>query len=190
MAARVFAAVDIGASGGRVIAGVVDANAAGPTVALHTVHRFPNGMREADGHLRWDIGGLYDEVRHGLRTLGREFPTVESIGIDTWAVDYGLLDAGGSLLADPVAYRDTRTDAAVGRVHDLVDADELYEINGLQHLPFSTLYQLDAERRGPIWDARGTRPAPARPARLLAHRQYAHRVHERIDHRARRRTSA
>ena len=152
MAARVFAAVDIGASGGRVIAGVVDANAAGPTVALHTVHRFPNGMREADGHLRWDIGGLYDEVRHGLRTLGREFPTVESIGIDTWAVDYGLLDAGGSLLADPIAYRDTRTDAAVGRVHDLVDADELYEINGLQHLPFSTLYQLDAERRGQIWE--------------------------------------
>ena len=157
MAARVFAAVDIGASGGRVIAGVVDANAAGrahtgPTVALHTVHRFPNGMREADGHLRWDIGGLYDEVRLGLRTLGREFPTVESIGIDTWAVDYGLIDAGGSLLADPIAYRDTRTDAAVGRVHELVDADALYEINGLQHLPFSTLYQLDAERHGPNWD--------------------------------------
>ena len=150
MAARVFAAVDIGASGGRVIAGVVDAN--GPTVTLHTVHRFANGMHEADGHLRWDIGGLYVEVRRGLRALGREFPAVESIGIDTWAVDYALLDAGGSLLADPIAYRDTRTDAAVGRVHELVGADELYEINGLQLLPFTTLYQLDAERRGPIWE--------------------------------------
>ncbi len=153
MAARVFAAVDIGASGGRVIAGVVDANSDGPTVALHTVHRFANGMHEADGHLRWDIGGLYVEVRRGLRALGREFPAVESIGIDTWAVDYALLDAGGSLLADPIAYRDTRTDAAVGRVHELVDADELYEINGLQHLPFTTLYQLDAERGSPIWES-------------------------------------
>jgi len=152
MAARSFAAVDIGASGGRVIAGVVDANVAGPTVTLHTVHRFPNGMHEDGGHLRWDIGGLYYEVHCGLRTLAREFPNVESIGIDTWAVDYGLLDADGTLLADPIAYRDTRTDAAVSRVHELVGADELYEINGLQHLPFTTLYQLDAEQRGPIWE--------------------------------------
>ena len=152
MAARVFAAVDIGASGGRVIAGVVDRSATGPTVVLHTVHRFDNGMREADGHLRWDIGRLYDEVRRGLRTLGREFPTVESIGIDTWAVDYGLVDADGTLLADPIAYRDSRTDAAVGRVHELVGADELYDINGLQHLPFTTLYQLNAEREGPRWE--------------------------------------
>ena len=156
-------------------------------MTLHTVHRFANGMHEADGHLRWDIGGLYVEVRRGLRMLGREFPSVESIGIDTWAVDYALLDAGGTLLADPIAYRDTRTDAAVGRVHELVGADELYEINGLQHLPFTTLYQLDAERRGPIWERAAHAAAPPRPARLLAHGHDAHRVHERIDHRARRR---
>ena len=97
-------------------------------------------------------GRLYDEVRRGLRTLGREFPTVESIGIDTWAVDYGLVDADGTLLADPIAYRDSRTDAAVGRVHELVGVDELYDINGLQHLPFTTLYQLNAEREGPLWE--------------------------------------
>jgi rhamnulokinase len=156
MAARVFAAVDIGASGGRVIAGVVDVDgrhaASRRAVTLHTVHRFANGMHDADGHLRWDIGGLYYEVHRGLRMLGREFPHVESIGIDTWAVDYALLDAGGTLLADPIAYRDTRTDRAVDRVHERIGADELYEINGLQHLPFTTLYQLDAEQRGPIWE--------------------------------------
>jgi rhamnulokinase len=148
MTASVFGAIDIGASGGRVMAGVVD----GEQTTLHTVHRFPNGVASRDGHLRWNLTGLFAEVLTGLRALARDFPVVESIGIDTWAVDYGLLDADGRLLAEPISYRDARTDRAVPRVHDLVSRDALYAVNGLQFLPFNTLYQLEAERHSPAWD--------------------------------------
>ncbi|MFP5283874.1 MAG: rhamnulokinase [Actinomycetes bacterium] len=136
-----FAAVDIGASSGRVVAGWWT----GSTVELEVVHRFPNGAREIDGHLRWDATGLYAEVLVGLRKLASRFGTVASVGIDTWAVDYGLLDAGGELLAEPIAYRDSRTAAGVAAVHALIDPERLYAINGLQFLPFNTLYQLAAE---------------------------------------------
>lgn len=151
-ASRVFGAVDIGASSGRVIAGEVTTDADGNShVALHTVHRFPNGIHEADGHLRWNIGALYEAVLTGLGALVRDFPHVESIGIDTWAVDYALLDADGEMLADPIAYRDSRTEAVIESVHAKVAADELYRINGLQHLPFTTLYQLAAEQSSASW---------------------------------------
>ncbi|MEV8439561.1 rhamnulokinase family protein [Actinosynnema sp. NPDC051121] len=146
--ARVFGAVDIGASGGRVVAGVV----AGGRTTLHVVHRFPNGVVSRDGHLRWDFTGLYREVLTGLRALAAAFPEVVSIGIDTWAVDYGLLGEDGTLLAEPVAYRDGRTAEAVERVHARVSPEALYEVNGLQFLPFTTLYQLEAERSSPLWE--------------------------------------
>ena len=137
MAGRVFAAVDIGASGGRVMAGTVD----GDHVRLDAVHRFPNGVVERDGHLRWDFEALHAEVVTGLAKVAE----AESIGIDTWGVDYGLLDEDGNLLADPIAYRDDRTEKVIDHVHRLVPPTELYEINGLQFLPFNTLYQLAAE---------------------------------------------
>ncbi|GAB2979331.1 rhamnulokinase [Saccharothrix stipae] len=144
----VFGAIDIGASGGRVVAGVV----AGGRTTLHVVHRFPNGVVTRDGHLRWDFTGLYREVVVGLRALASGFPEVVSIGIDTWAVDYGLLGEDGALLAEPVSYRDGRTAEAVERVHARVAPEALYAINGLQFLPFTTLYQLEAERASPRWD--------------------------------------
>jgi rhamnulokinase len=140
----VFAAVDLGASGGRVMAGVMD----GGAVRLDAVHRFPNGVVERDGHLRWDLDRLLDEVRIGLARI----PEATTIGIDTWGVDYGLLDDDGKLLAEPTAYRDDRTGEVVDDVHALIGPDELFAINGLQFLPFSTLYQLAAERHGPLWD--------------------------------------
>ncbi|WP_117000942.1 rhamnulokinase [Desertimonas flava] len=136
----VFAAVDIGASGGRVMAGTV----ADGRVTLEAMHRFPNGARQADGdpHLRWDFEALSRGVSDGLAKV----PGAASIGIDTWAVDYGLLDADGALLADPISYRDDRTAPAIDRVHALIPPDELYRRNGLQFLPFNTIYQLVAER--------------------------------------------
>jgi rhamnulokinase len=145
---KVFGAVDIGASGGRVVAGVV----ADGRVTLHVVHRFPNGVALRDGHLRWDFTGLYREVLTGLRALAAGFGEVVSLGIDTWAVDYGLLAEDGTLLAEPVAYRDGRTADAVKRVHERVSPEALYAVNGLQFLPFTTLYQLEAERSSPLWD--------------------------------------
>ena len=135
----VFAAVDVGASGGRVMAGLVD----GDTVRVEPVHRFPNGVEEVDGHLRWNLTRIFDEVRAGLARIDE----VTSIGIDTWGVDYGLLDGSGALLAEPIAYRDDRTAKVTDEVHAVVSAEELYAITGIQHLPFNTIYQLAAEDR-------------------------------------------
>jgi rhamnulokinase len=147
MSGRVFAAVDLGASSGRVMAGVVD----GGEVALHAVHRFPNSAREVDGRLRWDFTGLYLEVLTGLARLAHDFPQVESIGIDTWGVDYGLLDGDGVLLAEPVAYRDGRAAAVMDDVHARIGPEEVFRINGLQILPITTLYQLAAEQQDALW---------------------------------------
>src|SRR6185369_13926125 len=119
--------------------------------ALHEVHRFPHGACAADGHLRWDLDRLLGEVLEGLRLLALEFPQVESIGIDTWGVDYGRLGSDGELLAQPIAYRDDRTTSVIDAVHDRVGPDDLYAINGLQFLPFTTIYQLEAERRSGGW---------------------------------------
>jgi rhamnulokinase len=144
---RVFAAVDVGASGGRVIAGVIDRE----TVRLDPVHRFPNGAREIDGHLRWNIAQLYEEVLTGLKRLREKYPQLESIGIDTWGVDYGLLDADGRLIAEPIAYRDGRTSDVIDGVHGIVSPEELFSISGLQFLPFNTIYQLTAEMHETLW---------------------------------------
>ncbi|MEN3271480.1 MAG: rhamnulokinase [Actinomycetota bacterium] len=140
----VVAAVDIGASGGRVMRGMID----GDCVTLEPVHRFDNGVVERDGHLRWDLAELERHVRLGLERV----PEAASIGIDTWGVDYGVLDDDGDLLADPIAYRDGRTAAVIDDVHAAISPDELYAITGIQHLPFNTIYQLAAERSGPLWN--------------------------------------
>ena len=133
-----LAAVDLGATSGRVMVGTV-----GPGVLrLEEVHRFPNGPEPAeDGSLHWDVDRLHREVLVGLRAAG----PVDAVGIDAWAVDYGLLDADGRLLGAPFCYRDDRTDGVPQRVSAAVSDEELYEITGLQHLPFNTVYQLLAE---------------------------------------------
>ncbi|MGH3161327.1 MAG: rhamnulokinase, partial [Streptosporangiaceae bacterium] len=99
------AAVDLGASGGRVMAGQVSDS----DIALHEVHRFPNEPVAAGGTLYWDILRLYADVRRGLELAARQFP-LASAGIDGWGVDYGLLDEAGALLGNPVHYRDARTE--------------------------------------------------------------------------------
>ena len=147
MSQRVFAAVDLGASSGRVIAGIVD----GEQVTLELMHRFPNSTQQLDGNLRWNLSGLYEEILLGLAALGDRYPQVESIGIDTWGVDYGLLDSRGALLGEPIAYRDERTAAVVDEVHERVSPAELYGITGIQFLPLNTIYQLAAEQHGPLW---------------------------------------
>lgn len=140
-APRAFAAVDIGASSGRVIVGRVTAR----SVGLEEVHRFPNLPVRIGGTLHWDVLALYRGVLEGLRAAGR----VTSVGIDTWAVDYGLLAADGSLLGNPVHYRDARTEGVPERVWRTVPQAELYAATGVQHAPFNTLYQLAAARKTP-----------------------------------------
>ncbi|MFD9604425.1 rhamnulokinase family protein [Streptomyces sp. NPDC059970] len=147
----VFAAVDLGATSGRVIAG-----RAGPgKLVLTEAHRFPNTpVRLPDG-LRWDVLALYQGMLDGLRTAARSGP-IASVGIDTWAVDYGLLDADGALLGLPFHYRDSRNGQAVEQVLAECGAQELYSVSGLQHLPFNTVFQLAAHQASAHWGAART----------------------------------
>ncbi|MFI5972223.1 rhamnulokinase family protein [Streptomyces sp. NPDC051452] len=112
------------------------------SVVLREVHRFPNRPVRVPEGLRWDVLGLYGAVLDGLRAAG----PVDSVGIDGWAVDHGLLDADGALLGNPVHYRDARTDGVAERVWANVPAAELYAATGVQYAPFNTLYQLAAAR--------------------------------------------
>ena len=138
MTAQAFAAVDLGASGGRVIRGLI-----GPDrIELSDVHRFPNVPVTARGALRWDFAALERGTREGLRLAG----PLSGIGIDTWAVDYGLLDADGRLLEDPVHYRDGRTEGVPEQVFEQIAASRLYRLTGIQHQPFNTVHQLYAAR--------------------------------------------
>ncbi|MFC8305959.1 rhamnulokinase family protein [Streptomyces olivaceus] len=137
-AAKSYAAVDLGASSGRVMVGRV-----GPgRLELTEAHRFTNRPVRTPEGLRWDILSLYAGVLDGLRAAGR----VDSVGVDSWAVDYGLLDADGALLGNPVHYRDPRTEGVAEKVWDTLPAQELYAATGLQYAPFNTLYQLVAAR--------------------------------------------
>lgn len=136
-----FAAADLGATSGRVMVGRV-----GPAhLDLSEAHRFPNRPVLAGGSLHWDVLSLYQGVLDGLREAARS-GGVTSVGVDSWAVDYGLLDADGRLLGNPHHYRDSRTQDAAPRVWDAVPAKELYRVTGLQHLPFNTVFQLGAAR--------------------------------------------
>lgn len=137
-AVRSYAAVDLGASSGRVMVGRVGRD----ELALAEAHRFPNRPVRLPEGLRWDVLGLYAGVLDGLRASGR----VDSVGIDSWAVDYGLLDAGGALLGNPVHYRDGRTEGVAETLWATVPPAELYAATGLQYAPFNTLHQLAAAR--------------------------------------------
>lgn len=139
-----YAAVDIGASSGRVVIGWV--NAAG-TIELSEVHRFDNIQKRIDGHDCWDIEMLFAETVRGLaaaRTAGFEPKTV---GIDTWGVDFVLLDAQKNLVGSAVAYRDERTQGIYPLADTIMDPDRVYHCTGIQRQPFNTLYQLLALRR-------------------------------------------
>ena len=138
-----LAAVDLGASSGRVVLGRI-----GPdTLELTEVSRFRNGPVPLPDGLYWDALGLYLDVLDGIRAAERRSGGLAGLAIDSWGVDYGLLDADGMLLGNPRHYRDGRTAAVLDDVHRTLDPARLYELTGVQFLPFSTLYQLAAERR-------------------------------------------
>jgi rhamnulokinase len=140
-AVRSYAAVDLGASSGRVMVGRVTPD----SLELAEAHRFPNRPVRVQEGLRWDVLGLYAGVLDGLRAAGAAAGgRLDSVGIDSWAVDYGLLDADGALLGNPVHYRDARTEGVAEKVWATVPAAELYAATGLQYAPFNTLYQLTA----------------------------------------------
>ena len=127
-------AIDIGASGGKAAVGEFSSGA----LSITEVRRFPNSMIEIHGRLHWDILRLYDEV---LKCIAAA-PDAQSVGIDTWGVDYGYIGHDGDLMGLPFAYRDSRTEHSIPVVHDRISQEELYSITGIQFLPFNTVYQL------------------------------------------------
>lgn len=133
-----YLAVDIGASSGRVIWGTLREGA----LRLQEIHRFGNGFHEKDGKFCWDIEYLFGQILTGLqmaKTLGVDECT---LGIDTWAVDYVLLNRKGERIGEVFAYRDPRTNGAPERLHRHLSFQEVYEKTGIQQLSFNTLYQL------------------------------------------------
>ena len=140
MATRNVAAVDLGAESGRVILARFD----GQQLSLEEVHRFPNRPVTLHGHRFWNMLGLWDEILAGLRKARKLVGTLDSIGVDTWGVDYGLMDTNGFLISQPFQYRDHRTDGVMEQVFSCVPRDVLYRRTGIQFLPFNTLFQLYA----------------------------------------------
>ena len=132
-----YLAIDIGASSGRHIVGWQENG----TIQTKEVFRFPNGVHQQDGHLVWDIDGLVGYVKEGIEKAKAAYPCIESLSIDTWGVDYVLLKGDEEIL--PVyAYRDSRTEAAIPQVHEIVPFSKLYAHTGCQFQPFTTIYQL------------------------------------------------
>jgi rhamnulokinase len=165
----VVAAVDLGATSGRVMLGYVE----GGMLRLEPVARFPNGPVQTPDGLHWDFTALYRHIVDGLAEAARSEPGIASIGIDSWAVDYGLVH-GDTLLGEPFHYRDERTTLGVDAVHARVPFEELYRRNGLQFLPFNTLYQYAVERR--LADAEVALLIPDLVAHLLTGARVAERT--------------
>lgn len=132
-----YLAIDIGASSGRHILGW---NEDGRLQTLE-VYRFPNGVREEQGHLVWDMESLLEEVKKGIEIARQAYPTIKSLSVDTWGVDYVLLQDDREIY--PVyAYRDGRTEMLIEQVHEKIPFRELYHRTGCQFQPFNTIYQL------------------------------------------------
>ena len=135
---KYYVAIDIGASSGRHIVGWKN----GDELCTKEMYRFPNGVDEVNGTLTWDVERLFREVVTGLKAVFREFKQIESVAIDTWGVDYVLLDKEGKEILPCHAYRDDRTKAAIEAVHSIMPLEELYAHTGIQFQPFNTIYQL------------------------------------------------
>jgi len=145
MARDVALAVDLGASGGRVVSGAFD----GRILELEEIHRFENGPVLLGGQLVWDLPRLWQEVTAGLRAAAlRHGRSVSSVGVDTWGVDFSFLGADDALLANPVCYRDPRTRGLIDAAEAIVPRGDIFAATGLQFMELNSLYQLLALVRG------------------------------------------
>lgn len=140
---RYYLAIDIGASSGRHVLGHVENG----KMLLQEIHRFDNGLQKKNGHLCWDTELLFREILSGMKKCAELSKTPESVGIDTWGVDFVLLDAKGNQLGDSVAYRDGRTKDMDVAVEERIPFDGLYAITGIQKQSFNSIYQLMALQR-------------------------------------------
>ena len=138
---KYYLAIDIGASSGRHIVGWREDG----TLKTKEVYRFPNGVQEQDGHLVWDVDALLAHVKAGIAAAKAEFPEIVSLSIDTWGVDYVLL-RGNEEIRPVYAYRDSRTETVIPKVHEILPFAELYTKTGCQFQAFNSIYQLYADK--------------------------------------------
>ena len=141
-----FLAVDLGAESGRVLA----ASLKDGHIELKEIHRFANEPVRLNDGLHWDMLGIFAEVKKGLRKAGEEVEDIQSIGVDSWAVDFALLDREGRLVSNPYNYRDTRTEGMIERAFERVPKEEIYRTTGIQFIQINTLYQLLAMEGSPL----------------------------------------
>lgn len=140
---KYYLAVDIGASSGRhMLASMKDGK-----MQLEEVYRFWNGMDDKNGTLCWDVERLITEIKNGLKKCKEIGKIPVSMGIDTWGVDYVLLDKDDNILGDTVGYRDSRTEGMDGKVYEVIPQDDLYARTGIQKQIFNTIYQLMAVKQ-------------------------------------------
>lgn len=137
-----YLAIDIGASSGRHILGYLENG----KMQLEEVYRFENGMQEKNGHLCWDTEYLFREIKNGMKKCQESGRIPESVAIDTWGVDYVLLDEENRQLGDCIGYRDHRTDGFRNKLETRISQEELYRRTGIQYQPYNTLNQLLACR--------------------------------------------
>lgn len=135
-------AFDLGASSGRAIIGTLQDG----RLSIEEIHRFPNEPVQAGDHIYWDILRLLHEVKRGILKAERSF-CIDSIGIDSWAVDFGLLDSAGELLGNPYHYRDHQTDGMMDEVFAVMPREEVFTRTGIQFMPINTVYHLAAMRK-------------------------------------------
>lgn len=141
-------AFDLGASSGRALIGeFVAAGDGEQKLQVTEIHRFSNDPIQVGVHLHWDILRLLQEIKTGIRKSFQLGYRPESFGIDTWGVDFGLLDANGELVGNPYHYRDSQTDGLIEEIGDMIGRDEMYRQGGLQFMPFNTIYQLYAMKK-------------------------------------------
>lgn len=140
---KYYLAVDIGASSGRHILAHMEQD----KMVLEEIHRFPNGLVNKGGHLVWDVDRLFAEIKTGMKKCAEKGKIPVSMGIDTWAVDFVLLDQEQRRIGDAVAYRDSRTDGMDREVYQCISEEELYQVTGIQKQPFNTIYQMMALKK-------------------------------------------
>lgn len=142
-------AFDLGASSGRALIGELlpDEESGQKKLKVTEIHRFPNQPIAVGGHLHWDILRLLQELKIAIRKAFQEGFAPQTFGIDTWGVDFGLLDANGELLGNPYHYRDPQTEGIIEELNELIGKDRLYEQGGLQFMPFNTINQLYAMKK-------------------------------------------
>ena len=135
---RYYLAVDIGASSGKMVLARMD----GDKLSTEEVWRFPNGAKKKNGRRCWDVDALFSEIKAGLRHCAEIGKKPSSMGVDTWGVDFVLLDGENNRLGDAVAYRDSRTAGMDAKLREILTEEELYARTGIQKQIFNTIYQL------------------------------------------------